>query len=94
MARRKTAKKRAKKVAKKRSTTRRPRRAVASSRKAAAPKLRAGVITHTELASANPMATRDWCQEVLGWKFGKAMPTPAGPYHMWHNGTGGWNPSQ
>ena len=91
MAKRKVAKKKSKKVAKKRSTTRRPKRATASSRKAAAPKLRPGVITHTELASANPLATRDWCQKVLGWKFGQAVPTPAGPYHMWQfaNGTGG-----
>ncbi len=91
MAKRKAVKKRAKKVAKKRSTTRRSKRVVASSRKAAAPKLRPGVITHTELASADPLATRAWCQKVLGWKFGEAMPTPAGPYHMWQfaNGTGG-----
>jgi predicted enzyme related to lactoylglutathione lyase len=28
---------------------------------------------------------------VLGWKFGQAMPTPTGPYHMWQfgNRTGG-----
>ena len=91
MAKRKVAKKKSKKVAKKRSTTRRPKRATASSRKAAAPKLRPGVITHTELASANPIATREWCQKVLGWKFGQSVPTPAGPYHMWQfaNGTGG-----
>jgi predicted enzyme related to lactoylglutathione lyase len=32
-----------------------------------------------------------WCEKVLGWKFGEAMPTPAGPYHMWRfpNDTGG-----
>ena len=97
MAKRKSAKKKTKKiaakkrVAKKRSVARRPKRAVASSRKAAQPKVRAGVITHTELASANPLATRAWCENVLGWKFGEAMPTPTGPYHMWRfaNGTGG-----
>ena len=95
MAKRKAVKKRAKKVAKKvakkRSTTRRPKRAAGSSRKGAPPKVRQGVITHTELASTDPPATRTWCQKVLGWKFGQAMPTPAGPYHMWQfeNGTGG-----
>jgi uncharacterized protein len=91
MATRKAVRKKAKKVAKKRSAPRRAKRAVASSRKAAAPKIRPGTITHTELASAEPMATRAWCQKVLGWKFGQAVPTPAGPYHMWQfeNGTGG-----
>jgi predicted enzyme related to lactoylglutathione lyase len=107
MAKRKSVKKKAKKVArkvakkaaKKRSATRRPKRAVGASRKAAArkarkvaaPKLRDGVITHTELASADPPATRSWCERVLGWKFGQAMPTPTGLYHMWQfeNGTGG-----
>src|SRR5437867_2194671 len=91
MARRKTMKKRTKKAAKKRPTPRRTKRAARPSRKAAAPKLRPGVITHTELASADPLATRAWCAKVLGWKFGEAMPTPTGPYHMWRfdNGTGG-----
>jgi uncharacterized protein len=81
----------AKKAAKKRAAARRPKAAARSSRKAAAPKVRPGVITHTELASADPTATRAWCAKVLGWKFGEAMPTPAGPYHMWGfgNGTGG-----
>ena len=91
MAKRKSARSSRKKVARKRSTTRRPKRAAKSSRKAAAPKVRPGVITHTELASADPPATRAWCEKVLGWKFGQAMPTPTGPYHMWRfeNGTGG-----
>lgn len=59
--------------------------------KAAGPKVRQGVITHTEFASHNPDATRAWCQKALGWKFVQAMSTPAGPYHMWQfdNGTGG-----
>jgi len=91
MAKPKSARKRTKKVAKKKSAVRRPKRAVASSPKAAAPKVRPGLITHTELASANPPATRAWCEKVLGWKFGQAVPTPTGPYHMWRfdNGTGG-----
>src|SRR5262249_44890338 len=65
-----------------------------AARKAAAaspPKTAPGTITHTELASTDPPATRAWCERVLGWKFGDAMPTPTGPYHMWRfvNGTGG-----
>src|SRR6266850_740968 len=83
MAKSKPVRSKTKKAAKKRSTTVRPKRAAASSRKAAAPKVRAGVITHTELASADPPATRAWCQKVLGWKFGQSVPTPTGPYHMW-----------
>lgn len=86
----KASRKASKKVAKKRPAARGSKRA-ASSRKPAAPKVRAGVITHTELASADPSATRAWCAKVLGWKFGPSMPTPAGPYHMWRfeSGTGG-----
>jgi predicted enzyme related to lactoylglutathione lyase len=91
MAKARRVKKGTKKVAKKKSAARRPRRAAASSRKAVAPKVRSGLITHTELASADPPATRAWCQQVLGWKFGQAVPTPSGPYHMWRfeNDTGG-----
>lgn len=87
----KVVKKAARKVAGKRSPARRLRPAARAPRKPAAPKLRAGVITHTELASADPAATRSWCEKVLGWKFGEAMPTPTGPYHMWRfdNATGG-----
>ena len=87
----KVAKKAGRKVASKRSPARRPRPAARAPRKAAAPRLRAGVITHTELASTDPAATRSWCEKVLGWKFGEATPTPTGPYHMWRfdNATGG-----
>jgi predicted enzyme related to lactoylglutathione lyase len=62
-----------------------------AARVSAPPKPRQGVITHTELASTDPDATRKWCKTVLGWKFGEAMPTPSGPYHMWRfpNATGG-----
>ena len=53
--------------------------------------IRPGYISHTELASANPLATKVWCQEVLGWKFLESVPTPTGPYHMWsfENNSGG-----
>jgi predicted enzyme related to lactoylglutathione lyase len=87
---RKAARKATKKTAKKRTAQRRPARKAASSASVGS-KMRQGLITHTELASADPLATRSWCEKVLGWKFGEAMPTPAGPYHMWRfpNATGG-----
>jgi predicted enzyme related to lactoylglutathione lyase len=100
MATRKAAKTKPRKVAKKKSSARRPKRAVASARKPAAPKIRHGLITHTELASADPVATRTWCERVLGWKFAPAVPTSTGPYHIWRfeTGTGGGirgsNPSE
>ena len=82
---------RKKNVARKAPARRRPAPKPPSSRKAAPPKFRPGTITHTELASADPPATRTWCESVLGWKFGEAVPTPTGPYHMWRFdlGTGG-----
>src|SRR5262245_42669118 len=91
MAKRKTVRKPRRKVAKKRTTSRHPARAKRASRKPAAPKIRPGLITHTELASSDPPATRAWCEQVLGWKFGQSVPTPNGPYHMWRfdNNTGG-----
>ena len=65
------------------------RRAPAS--RAAAPANRNGVVTHTELVSQDPEATKAWCASVLGWSFHMSVPTPAGPYHMWRFdlGTGG-----
>jgi len=99
MAKRRSTKKAAKKVASKtakkgaqesakRKTARKAARRPA---RVAKPQVRQGVITHTELASADPAATRAWCAKVLGWKFGPSMPTPGGPYHMWQfeNRTGG-----
>lgn len=41
-----------------------------------------GWITHTELSSNDPVATRDWCAAVLGWAFQPAFPSPAGDYHL------------
>ena len=41
-----------------------------------------GWITHTEFASDDPVATRDWCAGVLGWSFQPVLPGPAGDYHL------------
>ena len=41
-----------------------------------------GHITHTELASADPAATRDWCAKVLGWSFRPSFPMAGGDYHL------------
>jgi len=41
-----------------------------------------GWMTHTDLASRDPAATRAWCAEVLGWKFRPPLPTPGGEYHL------------
>jgi predicted enzyme related to lactoylglutathione lyase len=49
-----------------------------------------GWITHTELASTDPPATRAWCAEVLGWTFQPPFPTPGGDYHLFaYSDTGG-----
>ena len=90
MATRKSAKKRSAKQAaksRKKKTTKKKRAA----RRPAAPKVRNGLITHTELASSNPDATVAWAKAAFGWKFGASTPTPSGPYHMWRfeTGTGG-----
>jgi predicted enzyme related to lactoylglutathione lyase len=37
-----------------------------------------GWITHTELASDDPGATKQWCAEVLGWNF----PPPMEDYQL------------
>ena len=41
-----------------------------------------GWITHTELASTDPDATRAWAATVLGWTFQPAFTSPAGDYHL------------
>ncbi len=41
-----------------------------------------GWITHTELATSDPDATKEWCQRVLGWTFMPAFPTEGGDYHL------------
>lgn len=64
-------------------------------KKAASPparKIRPGFVSHTELASNDPPATKAWATKVLGWKFMPPMAMPNGSqYHMWDfgNQTGG-----
>lgn len=41
-----------------------------------------GWITHTEMASEDSRATREWCESVLGWEFQDPFPSPAGDYHL------------
>ena len=41
-----------------------------------------GWITHTDLSSTDPVATRDWCTSVLGWTFRSPFTTPGGDYHL------------
>lgn len=41
-----------------------------------------GWITHTELASSDPAATKAWCAKVLGWTFKPSFPMPGGEYHL------------
>ena len=49
-----------------------------------------GHITHTDLASTDPAATKDWCAKVLGWTFKPSFPTPGGDYHLFaYSDTGG-----
>lgn len=49
-----------------------------------------GSITHTDLSSLDPAATRKWCADVLGWTFQPAFPTPQGDYHLFaYSETGG-----
>jgi len=41
-----------------------------------------GWITHTDLASNDPPATKAWCQNVLGWMFTMSLPIPGGEVHL------------
>jgi predicted enzyme related to lactoylglutathione lyase len=41
-----------------------------------------GSITHTDFSSTDPIATRSWCEAVLGWEFRPPFPTPGGDYHL------------
>jgi predicted enzyme related to lactoylglutathione lyase len=56
-----------------------------------------GWITHTELASSAPAATKAWCVKVLGWTFKPSFPMPGGgEYHLFEyseKGGGGIRPN-
>ena len=42
-----------------------------------------GQVTHTELVSRDPAATKAWCQDALGWTFMPSIPTDGGDdYHL------------
>jgi hypothetical protein len=41
-----------------------------------------GWITHTELASSNPAATKAWCAKVLGWTFMPSVSMPDGGEYL------------
>ena len=41
-----------------------------------------GWITHTDLASNNPAATKEWAAKVLGWTFKPPFKTPNGDIHL------------
>jgi uncharacterized protein len=50
-----------------------------------------GWITHTDLASSDPSATKAWCAKVLGWTFKPTFAMPdGGEYHLFaYSDTGG-----
>ena len=56
-----------------------------------------GWITHTELASSDPAATKVWCAKILGWAFKPSFPMPGGgEYHLFaysDKGGGGIRPN-
>lgn len=56
-----------------------------------------GWITHTDLASSDPGATKAWCERVLGWTFIASVPnTDGGEYHLFaysDQGGGGIRPT-
>ena len=41
-----------------------------------------GHITHTDLVSRDPAATRAWCEQVFDWKFRPPFQSPMGEYHL------------
>jgi predicted enzyme related to lactoylglutathione lyase len=54
-----------------------------------------GWITHTDIASTDPVATKAWCIKVLGWTFRPPFAMPNGDYHLFaysSQGGGGVHP--
>jgi uncharacterized protein len=81
----------------KRSSTSRPRKRKGSLRRHVPTLGLYGWITHTDLSSTDPTATKAWCASVLGWEFGPPLPRPGGrEYHMFtyaKQGGGGIRPA-
>ena len=50
--------------------------------------IKPGFVSHTEFASSNPAATKEFLTTVFGYKFGAPAETPNGPYHMWQHSSG------
>lgn len=77
-------KKKSGRSATKRATKRSPRKSSTSSPPTHVPTRGLyGSITHTELASSNPAATKAWCAKVLGWTFKPSFSMPGGgEYHL------------
>jgi predicted enzyme related to lactoylglutathione lyase len=71
------------KPAKKRPTKRSTRKRSASTTSHDPTPGLSGWITHTELVSTDPVATKAWCAKVLGWTFKPSFPMPGGgEYHL------------
>jgi len=91
------AKRKARAGARKAAPARRPaaKRARSSKQKHVPTKGLYGWITHTDLASNNPAATKDWAAKVLGWTFKPPFKTPNGDIHLFaysEQGGGGIRP--
>jgi predicted enzyme related to lactoylglutathione lyase len=41
-----------------------------------------GWITHTDIISSDPEASKTWCAKIFGWEFKPSMPTASGDYHL------------
>lgn len=72
------------------------KRRTSSARKHTPTKGLYGWITHTDLASVDPAATKAWCIKVLGWSFMPSFTMPdGGEYHLFaysDKGGGGIRP--
>jgi predicted enzyme related to lactoylglutathione lyase len=76
------AKAKSKALKSKRSSGAKPKRRALSSLKHKFTRGLDGWITHTDLASDDPTATKTFCIAVLGWRFRDPMTTPNGDVHL------------
>jgi uncharacterized protein len=70
------------KSAKKRQTKKSTRKRSASTTSHEPTRGLYGWITHTELVSTDPAATKAWCAKVLGWTFKPSFPMPGGGEYL------------